>query len=142
MTHPPAIIDTNVVVSGLLTSQEGTPTRRLLDGMLAGDFPFYLSIDLLAEYRQVLLRKKIQHLHGLSDEDIDRLLEVIVANGILREPTPTGQESPDPGDQFLWDLLAAQPKALLVTGDKALLEDARQAASVITPSSYIRLIDT
>ena len=141
MTHPPAIIDTNVVVSGLLTSREEAPTRRLLDGMIAGDFPFFLSIELLAEYRQVLLRKKIQRLHGLSDEDVDRLLEVIVANGILREPAPTREESPDPGDQFLWNLLEAQPKALLVTGDKALLDDSRQAKSVITPSSFLKLVD-
>jgi uncharacterized protein len=138
MTHPAAIIDTNVVVSGLLTSEEAAPTRRLVDGMLAGDFPFYLSIDLLAEYREVLLRPKIQTLHGLPDEDIDALLEVIAANGILREPTA----APDPNDQFLWNLLEAQPRALLVTGDKALLEDSGPAQSVISPASYLRLTDS
>ena len=109
---------------------------------IAGDFPFYLSIDLLAEYRQVLLRQKIQLLHGLSDENSDRLLEVIVANGILREPTPARQESPDPDDQFLWSLLEFQPRALLVTGDKALLEDSRKTNSVISPSSYLQLGDS
>lgn len=141
MTHRPAIIDTNVVVSGLLTSEEGAPTRRLVDGMLAGDFPFYLSIDLLAEYREVLLRPKIQTLHGLFDEDIDALLEVIAANGILREPTAARDESPDPNDQFLWNLLEALPRALLVTGDKALL-DSGPAKSVISPASYLRLTDS
>lgn len=141
MSHSPGIIDTNVVVSGLLTSRDEAPTRRILDGMIAGDFPFYLSVDLLAEYRQVLLRQKIQNLHGLSDEEIDALLEVIAANGILRDPTPAPEESPDPDDQFLWNLLESRPKAVLVTGDKALLEDSRQTTSVISPSSYLRLTD-
>ena len=139
MNHPPAIIDTNVVVSGLLTSQDGAATRRLVDGMIAGDFPFYLSIELLGEYRQVLLRENIQNLHGLSAAQVDKVLEIIVANGILREPKPARREAPDPGDQFLWNLLEAQPKALLVTGDKALLEDSQQKSSVLSPSSYLQL---
>ena len=139
MNHPPAIIDTNVVVSGLLTSQDEAATRRLVDGMIAGDFPFYLSIELLGEYRQVLLRENIQNLHGLSAAQVDEVLEIIVANGILREPKPAHREAPDPGDQFLWNLLEAQPKALLVTGDKALLEDSQQKSSVLSPSSYLQL---
>jgi hypothetical protein len=44
-----AVVDTNVVVEGLLTKDPAAPTARILDGMLAGSFPFILSVVLLAE---------------------------------------------------------------------------------------------
>ena len=33
MNHPAAVIDTNVVVAGLITADAGSPTARILDGM-------------------------------------------------------------------------------------------------------------
>src|SRR5690606_2425361 len=50
----PVIVDTNVVVAGLLTGNDASPVARVLDGMLAGSFPFVVSEALLAEYRTVL----------------------------------------------------------------------------------------
>jgi uncharacterized protein len=47
------VIDTNVVVVGLLTSHPDSPVARILDGMLAAAFAFVLSEALLAEYRVV-----------------------------------------------------------------------------------------
>ena len=58
MTEP-LVVDTNVVVSGLLTSVADAPPAMLLDAMLAGRVSFLLSTDLLAEYRDVLLRPAI-----------------------------------------------------------------------------------
>ena len=66
MRYSAAIIDTNVVVAGLLTGNADSPTARILDGMRKGAFPFLLSTALLAGYREVLLRRKIRALHGLS----------------------------------------------------------------------------
>ena len=43
MTRPAVIVDTNVVVAGLLTAQEASPVARILDGMLAAAFPFVVS---------------------------------------------------------------------------------------------------
>lgn len=48
MSPPPAAIDTNVVVSGLLTADPASPTARILDGMLDGRFPYLLSIVLVS----------------------------------------------------------------------------------------------
>jgi hypothetical protein len=55
--------------------------------MLAGSVPFLLSADLLAEYRQVLLRPAIARAHGLDAEEIDELLVQIVL--IARSKAPT-----------------------------------------------------
>ena len=98
MKPPTAVIDTNIVVAGLLTAEGGAPTARILDGMRQGAFPFLLSTALLAEYREVLLREKIRKVHGLSEREIDLLLTEIATHAIVREPdAATG--APDPKDK-------------------------------------------
>jgi predicted nucleic acid-binding protein len=119
VSSPPAIIDTNVVVSGFLTSDPEGPTAWILDGMLAGRFPFLLSVDLLAEYRSVLLRPAIRQRHKLSNVEIDAVLTEIAANGQVREVASGLLERGD-GDEHLRALLTDRPDSVLVTGDEVL----------------------
>ena len=70
MTPLAAVIDTNVVVSGLIGGEHQSPTTAILDAMLGGSFTFLLSLDLLAEYREVLLRPAIRRRHGLTDAEV------------------------------------------------------------------------
>ena len=42
-----AIVDTNVVIAGLLTAHATSPVGRILDGMLNAAFPFVVSEALL-----------------------------------------------------------------------------------------------
>jgi len=44
------VVDTNVVVAGLITGDQASPVARVLDGMLAARWPFALSEPLIAEY--------------------------------------------------------------------------------------------
>ena len=138
MTVRAYIVDTNVVVAGLLTRDASSPTARVLDGMIEGRFPFLLSTALLAEYHAVLLRPKIQSRHGLDAEEIEALLTEITANAIVREPDPSSQEAPTREDQHLWDLLDTEPGTVLVTGDQDLLDSPQRGSSVISPSDFIR----
>lgn len=133
------LIDTNVVVAGLLASQADSATARVLDGMLQAVFPFVLSPPLLAEYRAVLLRPKIQKAHGLAPDQIDAVLTDIALAGILVDPEPelSSVHAPDPGDQFLWNLLEQRPDLELVTGDLRLLQDSAMVPRVITPRALI-----
>lgn len=129
------IIDTNVLVAGLITGRRDSPTAGILDAMLDGRLLYLLSPDLLSEYRNVLLRPKLVRLHALDETEIDTLLTEITANAIWHEPSPnSGQPAPDPNDAHLWDLLAVEPTALLVTGDQLLLENPGAHGAVITPA--------
>lgn len=128
------IIDTSVVVAGLLTAAPRAPTARILDGMLWARFPFLLSVDLLAEYRRVLLRPRISERHGLSEAEIDVILLRIAENAMVSDPGRSTSVPPDPGDQLLWDIMAAHPGSVLVTGDKALLASGRE---VVGPSEAL-----
>jgi putative PIN family toxin of toxin-antitoxin system len=141
MTSRLFIVDTNVLVAGLITSQPASPTAQVLDAMLDGRLLYLLSPALLREYRQVLLRPKLVRLHGLSEEEIDRLLTELTANALWRESVGVPREAaPDPGDAHLWALLAREPGAMLVTGDGLLLEHPRSGSTVITASACAVLL--
>jgi uncharacterized protein len=137
MTGPPVVVDTNVLVSGLITGDPTAPTARILDGMLDAAFPFLLSIDLLAEYRDVLLRPRLRDRHGLEGEEIDRILTEIAGNGMLIENPPPQIPAPRTGDEHLWALLQAAPDALLVTGDRALQAPSSDRKRVLAPREFL-----
>ncbi len=130
------IVDTNVVVAGLLAADDASPVARVLDGMLAATFPFVLSEALLAEYRAVLLRPRIRRLHGLTVAEVEAVLVDIAQHAIVLAPV-AASSAPDPGDQLLWELLAARSDLLLVTGDKLLLREARMRARVISAKVFV-----
>jgi len=97
----PAIVDTNVVVAGLLSQHAASPPVRILDAMLSGGIPFVLSPELLAEYQDVLLRPKLSQLHGLSIADIDTIVADLAASACMLSPPKSDIFAPDPGDQLL-----------------------------------------
>lgn len=136
MRRPPAIVDTNVVVAGLLSRQEASPVALVLDGMLAAAFPYVLSEALLAEYRAVLVWPALRKLHGLSVADVDMVLTDLAQHAIVLLPAPA-PAAPDPGDQHLWNLLAARADLVLVTGDKLLLKDNPMRGRIISPRGFV-----
>jgi putative PIN family toxin of toxin-antitoxin system len=139
MKYSAAVIDTNVVVAGLLTGNVQSPTARILDGMREAAFPFLLSTALLTEYREVLLRKKIRALHGLGEASVDLLLTSIAANAIIREPeAQTG--APDAKDNHLWALLQSEANTVLVTGDHALAKRPPLKSDVLQPREFAALL--
>ena len=136
MSRPAVIVDTNVVVAGLLTGNDTSPVARILDGMLMAAFPFVVSEPLLAEYRTVLVRPSLRKLHGLTVAEVETLLTDIAQHAIVLAPV-AAPPAPDPGDQLLWELLAARADLLLVTGDKALQRDAGMQPRVVSPQSFV-----
>ena len=130
------IIDTNVVVAGLLTENDASPVARILDGMLVAAFPFVLSEALLVEYRTVLIRPRLRKLHGLTVAQVEILLTDLAQHAIVLSPVP-GSPAPDRGDQMLWDLLATRVDLVLVTGDKRLIRDAGLRGRVVSPAAFV-----
>jgi uncharacterized protein len=139
MTFSAAVIDTNVVVAALLTGDGDSPTARILDGMCNGAFPFLLSTALLAEYREVLLRKKIRTIHGLGGREVEDLLVALATNAMVREPEPrTG--APDISDFQVWSLVQSEANCVLVTGDLALLESPPPRSRVLLPRQFVNML--
>ena len=123
------VVDTNVVVSGLLAHDVDSPTGRILDAMLSGDVRVVLSEELLAEYRAVLLRPAIVVRHGLSEAEVDVVLEGVVVNAVWRVCAPATTR----GDARVLALLQAEAVAVLVTGGRALREAVGRAGAGRSP---------
>jgi predicted nucleic acid-binding protein len=108
----------------------------MLDGMLGAAFPFVLSGALISEYRSVLLRPVIRKLHKLTVAEVEFILTDLAQHAIVVMPVPA-VAAPDPGDQLLWELLAARPDIVLVTGDKLLLRDSGMKGRVVSPLAFL-----
>jgi len=133
MSPPVFVVDTNVVVAGLITGSGDSPVA---DAMLSGALLCLLSPALLDEYRSVLLRPKLVKLHGLAEVEVDQLLVELTANAIWREPT-SASPAPDRGDDHLWALLGAYSGSILITGDRLLLENPPVRSSVMSPKTWV-----
>ena len=134
---PLCIVDTNVLVAGLLTQDPHSPTVYLVDAMVEGSLPFLFSPALVSEYKDVLARPKLSKLHKLTAQEQEHFLTELVANSIWREPSPSSYTPPDKGDAHLWSLLQSEPKAILVTGDKLLLKQPPKGRLIYTPTDFL-----
>ncbi|WP_414985618.1 putative toxin-antitoxin system toxin component, PIN family [Acidovorax sp.] len=123
-------------MAALVTPGKDTPPAQIVRGMLQGVFPFVISDALLAEYLDVLSRAKLRKAHGLAPADVETLLVELAQHGIVINPAP-GPAAPDPGDQHLWDLLAARSDMQLVTGDKLLLASKDMDDRIVTPQQFL-----
>lgn len=132
MTRAIFVVDTNVVVSGMITADPESPPDRILTFMLDGRLLYLMSGALFTEYSEVLGRPGVARLHRRTDDEIDRLLMVLAANGMWRQPA-AAVSAPDSGDDHLWALLASWPGSRLVTGDMRLLDSPPRPGAVLTP---------
>jgi len=130
------VVDTHVVVAGLPLAGNSLPVARILHGMLEATLPFVVSEPLLAEYRDVLARPNVCRLHGLGGDALEALLADIARHATVLAPA-AAPAAPDPGDQMLWELLAARDDLILVTGDKLLLRDRGMRGRVISAEAFL-----
>jgi len=138
---PLCVIDTNVVVSGLVSRAEGAPPQRILDAMLAAELGFALSVELLAEYRGVLLRPGIMALHGLDEAEVDEILQRLALEAVEVDPEPIAVPAGvEPGDEHVARLALALPAGVLITGDRALAAVMTGACEVRTAAEARRLL--
>ena len=63
--NPPVIVDTNVVVAGLITGNETSPVALILNGMLSGKLLYLLSPALLEEYARYCCGRNLSRYTGL-----------------------------------------------------------------------------
>lgn len=136
------VVDTSVLVAGLLTTDTRSPPARILDAMLGGQMRYLLCVELLAKYRTVLLRERILARHGLAMAEVDALLEVLATDAVVADIAGRVENAPDPDDDFLWRLLAVRDGAGLITGDAALLQRPPPRTRVISPRTWVEERDT
>ena len=110
------VIDTNVLVSALITRNENAPTVKILKYLSQNKIVPVYSSEIVKEYYEVLRREKFK----LSEEIVLAVVKDIVNNGLeVRDIVEVKEEMPDPTDVIFYAVtLARRDKdTFLVTGN-------------------------
>ena len=129
-----AVIDTNVIVSALLTHNLGVATAKVLDSIAKGDITCVYNEDILMEYREVLHRPKFK----FPERKIDSLLTFITQKGIPSARVPFDGAMPDEKDRPFYEVSLSVEDSFLVTGN---LKHFPVTPKVVTPSQIIAIIE-
>ena len=109
-----AVIDTNVLVSAIITSNLQSPTLRVMEAMLAKKIIPLYDDEIICEYSEVLHRPKF----GFDDKVINSYLEAILREGISAQRVTSSNFFPDPKDIVFYEVALSKEEAYLVTGNK------------------------
>ncbi len=111
-----AVIDTNVLVSALLSSHDDAATVLVVGKLFSGEVIPLFSDEILKEYNEVLRRTKFH----FSEETIRILLSTIEKYGERIVSTSTGELLPDMKDLPFYEVVIEKQEddAYLVTGNK------------------------
>lgn len=110
-----AVIDTNVLISSLLSKKDDSATVQVLGKVIIGEIiPVYSNV-ITKEYRKVLSRKKFD----FSGDTIEYLLSAVEKYGILIDPSPSKIILPDMKDLPFYEAVLEKrdDDAYLVTGN-------------------------
>ena len=131
------VLDTNVVVSGLLR-RYGSPSARILDVAVAGLIQIVLDDRVLAEYAEVLVRPRL----GLDRDLVARFLTTLEsdADRILAERLDL--ELPDPDDRMFVEVASSGVADYLVTGNLRHFVPVRgtHTIHILTPREFVELL--
>ena len=132
-----AVIDTNVLVSALLSSHEDAATVQVVNRLFNGDvIPIY-SAEILKEYNDVLRRKKF----GFSENMIKQLINTVKHFGELIIPSPTGVILPDMKDLPFYEVVLEKrggDDAYLVTGN---IKHFPKEAYIVTATEFLEILN-
>ncbi|MEA2068117.1 MAG: putative toxin-antitoxin system toxin component, PIN family [Verrucomicrobiota bacterium] len=109
------VCDTNVLVSGVLFNG---PPRRILERVALGKIENAISLEILAEAKDVLARPKF----GLSSEQVAGIIETFTETFMLVAPVERVRVvENDPDDDRILEAARAAKADLIISGDKHLL---------------------
>ncbi len=128
------VIDTNVIVSALITKKPNAVTTRVLELALMGEIVPLYDQDVLDEYLEVLTRKKFK----LKEDSIQYIIKTITINGIDTLRTSFLEDMPDEDDRVFYELSLSEPDSLLITGNSKHFP---RTPRVVSPSEFLRIIE-
>ena len=131
-----AVIDTNVIISALISKNPDSAVVKVMNEVLDGRITPLYHDDIIAEYKEVLGRKKFH----LDKELIDVVIGSVITNGIEVFPKPTGEIFVDIDDLIFYEVAMEKrdDNAYLVTGN---MKHYPLKEFIVTPSRMIDILD-
>ena len=128
-----AVIDTNVLVSALLTHNKQSSTIQVMEAMFANKIIPLYNEDIISEYEDVLHRAKF----SFSEAAISHYLETMKQAGIHSQRIASSEYFPDPKDVVFYEVALSKNNAYLVTGNKKHFP---KKPIVVTPAEMLDIL--
>jgi len=126
------VLDTNVLVSGLLTPFG--PSGKIVRMVSAGKLILYIDARVLSEYHEVLQRPKFK----FNNDHINTLISFIKHNGQFLSTLPLKISLPDPDDEPFLEVAIAGNVSSLITGNIAHFPSShREGINILSPSVFL-----
>ena len=129
-----AVIDTNVLVSGLISNNPSSPTVGVLKCVVNKTIIPLFCDEILHEYDIVLHRKKF----NLPENEINAVLEEIVALGLSSSRITSNEQFPDPKDVVFYEIALSKENSYLITGN---IKHFPKVDFVVTPAEIMKIIE-
>ena len=132
-----AVIDTNVIVASLLTKHHDSATARVMDAVFSGKVIPLLNDEIVAEYRDVLHRKRL----GLNPEKCDFIIFLISDLGLTLDRISKNILMTDEKDRVFYEIALAgldMGNSRLVTGN---IKHYPQVDFVVTPAQFCEMVN-
>lgn len=128
-----AVIDTNVIISALLSRHHDSATVRLIDFLYDRVIVPIYNDEILEEYATVLGRPKF----NFSEEKIYSILEAIKKGGITSDRVASDAQLPDPKDIVFYEVALSVEDSFLITGS---IKHFPKKPFVVTPTEMLQII--
>ena len=130
-----AVIDTNVLVSALITSKTDVATFMVVKKLFENQFIPVISESIILEYKMVLRRPKF----GFSKDLIDIFISVFIKNGDWRSPMLSKIKMIDEKDRPFWDAAhGTDALTYIVTGN---IKHYPKEYYVVTPNQFLNILE-
>lgn len=136
------VLDTNVLVAGLRSNKGAS--RRILALLPNGTLKLLLSVPLLLEYEAVLKRPHHLEASGLSEQDVDVILDMIAASANeIRLHYLWRPMLRDPSDDMVAEVAVAGNAEALVTLNERDFGPLTEnfGIAVLNPGALIALLE-
>ena len=128
-----AVIDTNVIVSALLSRNHDSATVKVLDYLYDRVIVPVYNNEIIEEYEAVLRRPKF----NFSEETVHAVIEAIMEGGIDSRRIGSNEHLPDPKDVVFYEVALANEDSFLVTGNTKHFP---KKPFVVTPAEMLHII--
>lgn len=127
-----AVIDTNVLVSALITHNPEAATAKVVRLLLERKFIPMYDEDIIAEYKDVLHRVKFQ----ILPETADALISYIIENGMEASRINYDEPMPDEDDRVFLEVALSKEDSFLITGNQ---KHYPASTRIITPAQFLEV---
>lgn len=128
-----AVIDTNVLVSAMLTHNKQSATFLVMEAMFANKIIPLYNEEIINEYEDVLHRAKF----GFSEVEVSQYLKSLRQAGIHSQRITSTEYFPDPKDVVFYEVALSKEDAYLVTGNKKHFPN---KPIVVTPAEMVEIL--